>query len=176
MFGVDMTTATGDEWRAPLEGCYAVIHLGGPVPIDPDLVKDKAKELAVPIIDGTRALLNACAEERQRPDSKLRRFVLGGVCSSVAGNLKPDFDRVWNEQDWSNLDEEMGELEEVKQRQELLVLEFIKDMPGWAAESIFISFRRRICFHFPLKRLNLYFFYVVTVYIIIFLYVSHRPY
>lgn len=122
--------ATEEDWREALDGCSVVVHLAGPVPIDADNVVDKDKELTQPLVEGARVLLRACAAERSREGSQLRRFVLGGVCTNVAGNVLPDFSRVWSEADWTDLSADVGEFEEVKVKQERLVTEFIEAMPG----------------------------------------------
>lgn len=98
---VEADLSRPDGWAEALKDCKYVIHVASPFPSQPPANED---DLTRPAFDGTKFLLNACAE-----CASLKRVVLTGSCSSTYGdrfenniykNNKNKI-RMYSENDWA---------------------------------------------------------------------------
>jgi dihydroflavonol-4-reductase len=90
----DLTTDAG--WRQAVDGCTYVQHVASPFPAHRPTDEN---ELVRPAVDGTRRVLEACANT----NGAVKRVVLTSSVAAVAFG-HPRSDKVYVERDWTNLE------------------------------------------------------------------------
>jgi dihydroflavonol-4-reductase len=81
-----------DGWVEAVKGCKYVLHTASPFPVE---IPKNEEDLIKPAFKGTLILLRACVEN----DSKVKRVVLTGSCSSMFGDKFIE-NHVYTEKDW----------------------------------------------------------------------------
>jgi nucleoside-diphosphate-sugar epimerase len=83
-------------WREAVAGCRYVLHVASPFPAE--VPKDEM-DLIGPAVDGTRRVLQACADA-----GTVQRVVMTSSVAAVAFGHTDGHDRVRTEADWSQVD------------------------------------------------------------------------
>lgn len=94
---VEADLTSDDGWSAAVDGCEYVLHVASPFP---STVPDDESELVGPAVDGTRRVLEACADA----GGKVRRVVLTSSVAAIAFGHGDTGSKVFDESDWSNLE------------------------------------------------------------------------
>lgn len=109
-----------DGWNEAATGCTYIVHTASPVPEGP--VKNAA-EVIEPAREGTlRALLSARR-------AKVRRVVLTSSTAAVIWGHARDGSKVYDEQDWSDLNDSVAAYERSKTLAERAAWKFVEELP-----------------------------------------------
>ena len=120
-FELVIADLTSDEgWGEAVAGCRFVLHVASPVPNTPPKHED---ELVVPARDGTCRVLRAASE------AGVARVVVTSSISAVCEGYPRDPSRVFNEDDWSQLDGELSPYDKSKTLAERAAWDFVKSLP-----------------------------------------------
>ena len=115
------TDLTEDEgWADAVRDCAYVLHVASPFP---NFVPDNEDELIKPAKEGTLRVLRAAA------DAGVRRVVLTSSLAAVSGGHPPDNARVFNEDDWSIV-EQCTPYPKSKTIAEHAAWDFMRDLPA----------------------------------------------
>lgn len=103
-------------WAEAVRGCSHVLHIASPVPRKP---AKTAEEVIAPARDGALRVLKACSE------AGARRVVMTSSTAAVIWGRNRDGSRVYDEKDWSELNEEVGPYERSKTLAERAAWEYV---------------------------------------------------
>ena len=110
-------------WTKAVEGCTYVFHVASPFPLKPP---KNENELIQPAVDGTKNVLQACAEA-----GTVKRVVVtssvAAVSSGIGGNPGQPADHVYTEKDWS-VEAACAPYEKSKLKAEQAAWEFVKGL------------------------------------------------
>src|SRR5688500_577548 len=107
-------------WSEAMVGCKRVLHVASPVPRGP--VKN-ADEVIGPARDGNLRVLQAAVA------AKVERVVMTSSTAAVLWGQKRDGSRVFNEDDWSSLSDDVGVYERSKTIAERAAWEYVEGLP-----------------------------------------------
>lgn len=116
------TELLSDEgWKEAMEGCRFVLHLASPVPSQ--ATKD-ADSVIRPAKEGAVRVLRAAAE------AKVERVVMTSSTAAVLWGQPRDGSRIYDETNWTVLNDEVAAYEQSKTIAERAAWEFMKSAPG----------------------------------------------
>ncbi len=108
-------------WAEAVAGCTYVLHVASPVPREP--TKHEA-ELIVPAREGTRRILQAAA------DAQVKRIVITSSVAAVRYGLSHNAEYVFDENDWSDPEQDIGAYPKSKTYAERDAWEFVANHPA----------------------------------------------
>uniref|UniRef100_T1J571 diacylglycerol O-acyltransferase n=1 Tax=Strigamia maritima TaxID=126957 RepID=T1J571_STRMM len=91
-----------DSWASAVKDCAYVLHLASP--FSGGFAPHSEEELAQSGIEGTKAILQACADS-----GTVRRVVLTSSTVAIHGDTNVE-DKVYSESDWSNIDNQTHDI------------------------------------------------------------------
>ena len=107
-------------WDDAVEGCDYVIHVASPVPVKPPENED---DVIIPARDGTLRLLRAAAK------GGVKRVVLTSSMAAIWDGHK-DYSRIFDENDWANLDGKINAYGKSKTLAERAAWDFVSNLDG----------------------------------------------
>jgi len=118
---VEADLTRDDGWRQAVEGCTYVQHVASPFPAK---TPTDENELVRPAVEGTRRVLEACANT----NGAVKRVVLTSSVAAVAFG-RPPSEHVYNEEDWTVV-EKSEPYQKSKTLAERSAWEFVKSLQG----------------------------------------------
>jgi dihydroflavonol-4-reductase len=115
----DLTADAG--WDDAVRGCRYVLHVASPFP--PGVPKHE-DELIVPARDGALRVLKAASS------AGVRRVVMTSSLAAVAYGHPRDDGRIYDERDWSNVNEKIGAYQKSKTLAERAAWDFVNALPA----------------------------------------------
>ncbi|MDH5671637.1 MAG: aldehyde reductase [Myxococcales bacterium] len=109
-----------DGWRDAMHGCSHVLHVASPVPSAPP---KNPEDVIKPARDGTLRVLKAAVE------AGVERLVMTSSTSAIFYGHVRDGSRVYDEEDWSLLTDEVGAYERSKTLAERAAWDYVKTLP-----------------------------------------------
>jgi len=110
-----------DGWDQAVKGCRYVLHVASPFPSQPPKHED---ELIVPAREGTLRVLEAAAA------AGVKRVVMTSSLAAVIYGHAPDASKIFDENDWSRTDGEIGAYEKSKTLAERAAWDFVSGLEG----------------------------------------------
>jgi nucleoside-diphosphate-sugar epimerase len=117
---VEADLSGDDGWAAAVSGCQRILHVASPVPRQP--VKD-ASEVIGPARDGALRVLKAAAA------AQVKRVVMTSSTAAVLWGHKRDGSKVFDENDWTDLSQDVGPYEQSKTLAERAAWDFVEKLP-----------------------------------------------
>lgn len=108
-------------WLEAAQGCSHVLHVASPVPRKPAKTAD---EVIGPARDGALRVLKACSQ------AGVQRVVMTSSTAAVIWGRNRDGSRVYDEKDWSELNDEVGPYERSKTLAERAAWEYVDQLPA----------------------------------------------
>ncbi|MCP5054134.1 MAG: NAD-dependent epimerase/dehydratase family protein, partial [bacterium] len=113
---------TQDEgWDEAARGCRYVMHVASPVPLKKPKHED---ELIIPAREGTLRVLKASAV------AGVKRVVLTSSVAAILYGHPRDGSKIFNENDWSKIDEKIGAYPKSKTMAERAAWDFVNNQQG----------------------------------------------
>lgn len=109
-----------DGWSQAVQGCRYVLHTASPVPRRPPKV---AEEVIAPARDGALRVLRAAA------NAGVERVVMTSSTAAVMWGHRRDGSKVFDENDWSVLNDQVGLYEQSKTLAERAAWDFVNALP-----------------------------------------------
>lgn len=122
--GLELVAANLDVdegWREAVRGCRYVLHLASPLPAKPPKHED---DLIVPARDGALRVLAAAVDEG------VDRVVMTSSVAAIVYGHARDGSRTYDEDDWSQLSDEVGAYEKSKTLAERAAWDFMAKLPA----------------------------------------------
>jgi dihydroflavonol-4-reductase len=107
-------------WEEAIRGCSRLFHVASPVPRQPPKTAD---EVIKPARDGALRVLKAAAKVG------VERVVMTSSTAAVIWGKKRDGSKIFNESDWSVLNDEVGPYEQSKTLAERAAWQFVEEIP-----------------------------------------------
>lgn len=110
-----------DGWDDAAKACLYVLHVASPFPNQPPKHED---ELIVPACEGTLRILKASAQ------ADVKRVVMTSSLAAVSSGHVFDSSKVFDENDWSRTDADIGAYEKSKTLAERTAWDFVNSLKG----------------------------------------------
>jgi dihydroflavonol-4-reductase len=107
-------------WPEAVAGCRYILHVASPVPRKPVKTAD---EVILPARDGALRVLKAAAGAR------VERVVMTSSTAAVIWGNRRDGSRIFDENDWSTLNDEVGPYERSKTLAERAAWDYLRTLP-----------------------------------------------
>jgi dihydroflavonol-4-reductase len=108
-----------DGWDDAVKGCQYILHMASPFPPQPPQHED---DLIRPAREGTLRVLKAASS------AKVKRVVMTSSLAAVVAGNEYDASKVFNEDDWSKTDSDIGAYEKSKTLAERDAWDFVKGL------------------------------------------------
>lgn len=118
---VEADLTKDDGWEEAVKGCTYCLHVASPFP---STMPKKEEDLIIPAVEGTKRVLKACADA-----GTFKRVVLTSSIAAVHGEYPSDKDRIYTEEDWTDLSKDMDPYVKSKTMAEKAAWDFVASLP-----------------------------------------------
>ncbi len=108
-----------DGWDEAVKGCQYILHVASPFPSQPPKHED---DLIQPAREGTLRVLKAASS------ANVKRVVMTSSLAAITLGHEDDDSKVFNEDDWSRTDHDIGAYEKSKTLAEQAAWDFVKGL------------------------------------------------
>jgi dihydroflavonol-4-reductase len=108
-----------DSWEDAVRGCQYILHVASPLPPEPPKHED---DLIRPAREGTLRVLKLASS------ANVKRVVMTSSLAAVVSGHEHDGSKVFNEDDWSRTDSDIGAYEKSKTLAEREAWDFVKGL------------------------------------------------
>lgn len=119
---VEADLSSDDGWEQVVRGCTHVLHVASPVPRKPPKT---AEEVIGPARDGVLRVLKAAAKV-----GGIQRVVMTSSTAAILWGHSRDGSKVFDENDWTELNDQVGPYEQSKTLAERAAWAFVESLPA----------------------------------------------
>ena len=119
---VQADLSADENWEPAIAGCTHILHVASPVPRKPPKT---AAEVIEPARDGALRVLRAAVRV-----GGVKRIVMTSSTAAVLWGQNRDGTKIYNEDDWTTINADVGPYEQSKTLAERAAWEFVKQLPS----------------------------------------------